>query len=93
MRSAAFPRSSITGVTGLLVPPGDPAALAAALRALAADPARADRMGAAGRHAAETRFSFDRMVSACERLYLSELARRHAGVLSADATRIGHASR
>ena len=41
--------------TGLLVPPGDPAALAAALQELVADPALRARLGAAGRqrHAAE----------------------------------------
>ncbi len=35
--------------TGLLVPPGDPAALAAALQRLAADPSLAARLGAAAR--------------------------------------------
>jgi glycosyltransferase involved in cell wall biosynthesis len=64
------------GVTGLLVPPEDPAALAAALTRLADDPALADRMGVAARRAAETDFSFERMVDACERLYVEELARR-----------------
>jgi len=37
------------GVSGILVPPGDDAALLAELRALAADPDRARRIGAAGR--------------------------------------------
>jgi glycosyltransferase involved in cell wall biosynthesis/peptidoglycan/xylan/chitin deacetylase (PgdA/CDA1 family) len=37
------------GVSGLLVPPGDPRALAAALRALAGDPALRARLGASGR--------------------------------------------
>ena len=37
------------GVSGILVPPGDDAALVAELRALAADPDRAWRIGAAGR--------------------------------------------
>jgi glycosyltransferase involved in cell wall biosynthesis len=37
------------GVSGVLVPPGDDAALVAALRALADDPGRARRIGAAGR--------------------------------------------
>src|SRR5262249_19199370 len=36
------------GETGVLVPPGDPAALAAALRALIGDPDRRARLAAAG---------------------------------------------
>ena len=39
------------GVTGLVVPPGDADALAGAVASLLADPARAARMGAAGRAA------------------------------------------
>jgi glycosyltransferase involved in cell wall biosynthesis len=45
------------GETGVLVPPGDPAALAAALARLAADPALRGRFGAAGRRRAEAEFS------------------------------------
>lgn len=41
------------GSTGTLVPAGDPAALAAAVDALVADPARARRMGLAGRELME----------------------------------------
>jgi len=41
------------GVDGLLVPPGDAPELAAALRALAEDPHRRERMGAAARERAE----------------------------------------
>ncbi|MBR7839685.1 glycosyltransferase, partial [Actinospica durhamensis] len=40
------------GVTGLLVPPGDPGALTAALDCLLDDPVRRSRMGAAGRRRA-----------------------------------------
>jgi phosphatidylinositol alpha-mannosyltransferase len=41
------------GVEGVLVPPGRPAELGEALRALALDPARRSRMAAAARHRAE----------------------------------------
>jgi glycosyltransferase involved in cell wall biosynthesis len=39
----------VDGETGLLVPPADVPALAAAIRSLAADPQARARMGAAGR--------------------------------------------
>jgi len=50
-RAAAIPEVVEDGVTGLLAPPRDPASLAGALEALAADPARARTMGEAGRRA------------------------------------------
>jgi glycosyltransferase involved in cell wall biosynthesis len=46
------------GETGLLVPPGDPDALAAACVGLLRDPQRAARMGAAGRAAVEARYAW-----------------------------------
>lgn len=51
------------GVTGLLVPPGDPASLAAAVRGLLADPDRAEAMGDAGRRAVEQRFTTARQAA------------------------------
>ncbi len=44
-----FPEVVRHGETGLLVPPRDPARLAAAIDAIIGDPADAARMGAAGR--------------------------------------------
>jgi glycosyltransferase involved in cell wall biosynthesis len=61
------------GDTGLLVTPGDPRALADAVSALLADPARTSAMAARGQAAGRARFSADVMVREIERLYL-ELA-------------------
>jgi glycosyltransferase involved in cell wall biosynthesis len=57
------------GVTGLLVPPRDPAGLAAAMAALLADPVRREDMGMRGRSRAAERFSIDRMVAEMEAMY------------------------
>jgi len=62
------------GVTGILVPPRDPAALGSALAALLADRARAEAMGAAGR-ARVDEFSVERMVNDLEALYARCIAR------------------
>jgi phosphatidylinositol alpha-1,6-mannosyltransferase len=50
----------VDGETGLLVPYGDVAAIAAAVSALLADPARAERMGQAGQRRAREQFSYAR---------------------------------
>jgi glycosyltransferase involved in cell wall biosynthesis len=47
-RAAAIPELVVDGIHGRLVPPGDPGTLAAAIDALARDPALRHRMGAAG---------------------------------------------
>jgi rhamnosyl/mannosyltransferase len=57
------------GVTGLLVPPRDPAALARALRTLADDKALARRMGEAGRERARHVYSMDTAARRMERVY------------------------
>ncbi|MEZ0395269.1 MAG: glycosyltransferase family 4 protein [Anaerolineales bacterium] len=57
------------GETGLLVPPRDAPALAAALKTLIADPALRRRMGAAGRRMAEAEFSTARVNEETLRIY------------------------
>ena len=61
------------GVTGLVVPPNDPAALAAAARQLLADPQLAARMGAAGRQRAQQAFSVDAMLDRMLEFYAEAL--------------------
>ncbi len=65
------PEAVRDGETGLLVPPRQPAALAAALTRLIADSPRREAMGDAGRRRAAELFSMDRMVAETERLYES----------------------
>jgi len=61
------------GETGLLVEPGDPRALAAALRSLADDPARAEALGAAAANDVRARFSAERMLAAVQAHYAALL--------------------
>lgn len=60
-RVGGFFDSVADGTTGLLVPPRDPEALAAALCTVIGDPALAERMGAAGRLHARERFDWDKV--------------------------------
>lgn len=62
------------GVTGLVVPRRDPAALAAAIAELAGDPERRRRMGEAGRERASRFFRPEHEIDAFENLYHSLLA-------------------
>ena len=62
--------------TGVLFPAGDASALAAALRRLFTDPVHASVIGRAARAHVQQRYSFERMVSSFEQLYVSELAAR-----------------
>jgi glycogen(starch) synthase len=66
------------GGTGLLVPPDDPAALAAAVEELARDPELRARMGRRARQRYEERFSQPRMVEGAVAFYRQVLARTPA---------------
>lgn len=72
------PEIVLDGETGLLIPPGDPGALASAVERLIADPGFASRLGAAARERVAANFSMDRFVGEFADLYL-ELAAR-AGI-------------
>jgi glycosyltransferase involved in cell wall biosynthesis len=61
--AGGIPEAVVHQETGLLVPPGDPRALASAVSSLLADPARAHSMGQAGRRRIKSAFSVDRMVA------------------------------
>jgi starch synthase len=64
-----IPEVVAEGVTGLLVPPGDDAALAEAVNALIREPGRAAAYGARGRERAVTEFSWDRIAAQTAELY------------------------
>jgi len=66
------------GVDGLLVPPGDPGRLAAAIRRLVEDPALRVRLGAAARRRAEQDYSRQAMVRRFERFYQGLVGGGHA---------------
>jgi len=68
-RVGGVPELVEDGVTGLLVPPKDPDALAEALQKLIADPELRRRMGEAGREKALKEFTLDRMLRETEKVY------------------------
>jgi glycosyltransferase involved in cell wall biosynthesis len=72
-RVGGTPEMIVEGVTGIVVAPGDPVALASALRSLVLDPAMRERMGREGRARVEQHFSLSGMTDRIERLYASGL--------------------
>lgn len=63
------------GVNGLLVPPGDPAALAAAIRTVLTEPTAAGERAERGRALVRSRFSHTHAMDRLERLYSDLIAR------------------
>ena len=70
-----IPEIVVDGVTGLLVPPGDPPALAEAIVRLLRDPELAAAFGRAGRARVERELRVDTMVARTESLYDELLGR------------------
>lgn len=74
------------GKTGLLVPPNDPAAMAAAILALAGDPERAREMGRAAAAEFERSYTLEAMVRTYVRIYRDCVAARASGTRAAAAS-------
>jgi glycosyltransferase involved in cell wall biosynthesis len=68
-RVGGIPEMVVDGVTGILVPPHDPAALAAALARIADEPSTRARMQAAARQRAQTAFSLEAHGKRLQHLY------------------------
>jgi glycosyltransferase involved in cell wall biosynthesis len=67
-RTSSLPEIVLDGQTGILVPPKDPEALAAALRRLLTDGPLGRRLGQAGRQLIARRFSRERMLDGLQAL-------------------------
>lgn len=63
------------GVTGILVPPGDPKSLAQAIISLLVDESKAHDMGEAGRASYLKQFTLQRMISDVESIYAEQTGR------------------
>jgi len=68
----------IDGTTGLLVPPGDDAAMSVAIESLLGDPGRRRRMGQAGRERVRKEFTVQSMVAKTAEVYRVAAASRGA---------------
>jgi glycosyltransferase involved in cell wall biosynthesis len=78
-RVGALPETVVHGVTGLLVDDDRPESVAAARRALVAQPERAAAMGRAGRERAQALFGPDAHAAQVERIYRRVLDARERG--------------
>lgn len=76
----------VDGVTGLLVPPGDPKALADAITSILADPERAKEMGEEGQRRVEAEFRQERVIAEQVAVY-NRLVRKKLAPEAAEETR------
>ena len=82
-----IPEAILDGVTGLLVPPESPAALAEAMSRLIADKDLRQRLGEAARQRAKAQFSIDKVAAGMAEILERAIARRRAGVRAAGRLR------
>jgi glycosyltransferase involved in cell wall biosynthesis len=75
---------------GLTVPPGDPAALAAAINQLLDDEGLARKLGAAGRNRVAAKYRAEVFVRRIEDVYEAAIAERRNAVGMASLQRVGH---
>jgi glycosyltransferase involved in cell wall biosynthesis len=78
-RVGALPEAVLHGISGLLVDDEEPESVAAALRDLLKDPARARALGEAGRRRALEHFTPERHAARVEAIYRDALERRAGG--------------
>jgi glycosyltransferase involved in cell wall biosynthesis len=81
-RVGGLPQLLGEGKYGLLVPPGDPVALADALERLVHDQARREEVGTAAQDMVSTQYAFERTVQQYRALYRSALS--HAAPIAPD---------
>lgn len=74
----------VDGVTGRLVPPRDPLALAEALRELVKDDETLVEFGKSGRRRVESRYAWQHVAQATATIY-SDVARQHAAAIGASS--------
>jgi starch synthase len=84
-RVGGIPEVVSDGETGLLVPPGEPPALARAINALVGDERRAAEMGRLGRKRAAADFGWDSIAAQTADLYAELAGKRAPGAAGREA--------
>lgn len=89
-RVGGNPEVVAEGETGILVPPGDPSALAQALKNLVSQPEKLRSLGEAGRQRVEAHFDIGRMIARYENLYRECAGRRANAGKKTSVINLGH---